>query len=142
MRLSGPLLDRMDLCIEVVPVSPAEMSRGPAGETSAVVAARVAEARERQRARYGAGGPRCNAVADGAALENGLRAEAAARALAEQAADRLRMSARGFVRTLRVARTIADLAGCEAVMRAHVAEALAFRHRRSDRPQPAATAPA
>lgn len=138
MRLSGPLLDRMDLCIEVMPVAPAEMSRGPAGETSAAVAARVAESRERQRARYGADGPRCNAVADGSALEDGLRAEPAARALAEQAAERLRFSARGFVRTLRVARTIADLAGSEAVTRAHVAEALAFRHRRSDRLQPAA----
>ena len=139
MRLSGPLLDRMDLSIEVVPVPPAEMSRAPVGETSAVVAARVAEARERQRARYGADGPRCNAVADGAALERGLAAEAAARALAEQAAERLRLSARGFVRTLRVARTIADLAGSGAVTRAHVAEALAFRHRRADRAQ-AATA--
>ena len=136
MRLSGPLLDRMDLSIEVVPVPAAEMSRAPTGETSAAVAARVAEARERQRARYGADGPRCNAVADGAALERGLEADAAARALAEQAAERLRLSARGFVRTLRVARTIADLAGSETVTRAHVAEALAFRHRRADRSQP------
>jgi magnesium chelatase family protein len=135
MRLSGPLLDRMDLSIEVVPVPAAEMSRAPAGETSAIVAARVAEARERQRARYGADGPRCNAVADGAALERGLAADAAARALAEQAAERLRLSARGFVRTLRVARTIADLAGSGAVTRAHVAEALAFRHRRTERTQ-------
>jgi magnesium chelatase family protein len=135
MRLSGPLLDRMDLSIEVVPVPPAEMSRAPAGETSATVAARVAEARERQRARYGADGPRCNAVADGAALERGLAVDPAARTLAEQAAERLRFSARGFVRTLRVARTIADLAGSEAVTRAHVAEALAFRHRRADRAQ-------
>jgi magnesium chelatase family protein len=139
MRLSGPLLDRMDLSIEVVPVPAAEMSRAPTGETTAVVAARVAEARERQRARYGADGPRCNATADGAALERGLAADAAARALAEQAAERLRLSARGFVRTLRVARTVADLAGSAAVTRAHVAEALAFRHRRADRPQPLAT---
>ncbi len=129
MRLSGPLLDRMDLTIEVTPVPPAELARAPAGETSAAVAARVQAARDRQRARYGEDGPRSNAEADGAALEAGLRAEPAAQALAEQAAAKLRLSARGFVRTLRVARSIADLAGSATVRRADVAEALAFRHR-------------
>jgi magnesium chelatase family protein len=129
MRLSGPLLDRMDLTIEVTPVPPAELARAPAGETTATVAARVRAARERQRARYGAEGPRCNAAAEGAVLERTLAAEPAARMLAEQAAERLRLSARGFTRTLRVARTIADLAGSATVQRTHVAEALAFRHR-------------
>jgi len=133
MRLSGPLLDRMDLTIEVVPVPAAELSRAPAGEPSATVAARVQAARDRQRARYGPNGPRCNAEAEGAVLERTLAAEPAARALAEQAAERLRLSSRGFTRSLRVARSIADLAGSETVQRAHVAEALAFRHRGATR---------
>jgi magnesium chelatase family protein len=127
MRLSGPLLDRMDLTIEVLPVPPAELTRAPAGEASPAVAARVATARERQRARYGANGPRCNAEAEIETLKPGL--ESAAAALLEQAAERLRLSSRGQVRALRVARTIADLAGSATVQRTQVAEALAFRHR-------------
>jgi magnesium chelatase family protein len=129
MRLSGPLLDRMDLTIEVQPVPLPELSRAPAGEPTAAVAARVQAARDRQRARYGAEGPRCNAAAEGAALERTIALDPAARGLAETAAERLRLSARGFTRTLRVSRTIADLAGSAGVQRAHVAEALAFRHR-------------
>ncbi len=124
-RISGPLLDRMDLTIEVHPTPPAELSRAPAGEASAVIAARVAQARATQRARYGEKGPATNAEADLAQLT----LEPEARELAERAAEKLRLSARGFTRTLRVARSIADLAGAEVVRRNDVAEALTFRHR-------------
>jgi magnesium chelatase family protein len=133
-KISGPLLDRIDLTIEVEPVPPPELARAPAGEPSERIAARVATARQLQRARYGADGPQCNAEADGKPLEAGLNAAPEARLLAEQAAEKLRLSARGFTRTLRVARSIADLAGSPVVMRAHVAEALAFRHRLPGRP--------
>ncbi len=124
-RLSGPLLDRIDLTIAVQPTSAVELSRAPPGEASAVVAARVAAARQAQLARAGTEGPATNAEAD----PHGLTLAPEARALAEQAAERLRLSPRGFTRTLRVARSIADLAGVAAIRRQDVAEALAFRHR-------------
>jgi magnesium chelatase family protein len=113
----------------VQPIAPAELTRVQPGEASAAVAARVAEARARQRARYRADGPTCNAEADGEVLRTTLQAEAEALALAEQAAARLRLSTRGFARTLRVARTLADLAGSATVKRLHVAEALTWRAR-------------
>lgn len=124
-RISGPLLDRIDLTVEVQPILPSELSRAPPGEPSAAVAARVARARQSQRDRYGEAGAPTNAEADATKLD--LAPEA--RALAEQAADRLRLSARGYTRTLRVARSIADLAGAAIIRRQDVAEALAFRHR-------------
>ena len=124
-RISGPLLDRVDLTVEVQPVPPAELSRAPSGEPSATVAARVAQARDIQRDRYGDTGPATNAEADMASMP--LAADA--RSLAEQAAERLKLSARGYTRTLRVARTIADLSGAELTRRQDIAEALAFRHR-------------
>ncbi len=125
-RISGPLLDRIDITIQVQPVSPQDLSRAPAGEASATVAARIAAARALQRARWTSG---LNAAADGKELEHGVLADAEARSLLEQAADRLHLSARGFIRTLRVARSIADLAGSDQVKRPHVAEALSYRHR-------------
>jgi magnesium chelatase family protein len=131
-KISGPLLDRMDLVIEVAPVPPADLARAPRGETSTTVAERVLSARLAQQARYGGDGARTNAEADLGALA--LSAEALA--LAEHAAERLRLSARGFTRTLRVARSIADLAGIAAVRRQDVAEALAYRHRGPGRGTP------
>lgn len=124
-RLSGPLLDRIDLTVTVAPASPSEIARAPAGEPSAAVAARVAAARQRQVERTETVGAATNAEAD--ALKFAIAPDA--RALAEQAAEKLHLSPRGLVRTLRVARSIADLAGENAIRRADVAEALAYRHR-------------
>jgi magnesium chelatase family protein len=105
-------------------VPPSELSRAPPGEASAIVAARVAMARGLQRARGKSGGT-TNAEAE--IGDMALTVEA--RELAERAADKLRLSARGYTRTLRVARSIADLAGAERIGRGEIAEALAFRHR-------------
>ena len=124
-RISGPLLDRIDMVVHVAPVSPSELSRAPPGEPSAAVAARVAAVRAAQRTRYGEAGPATNAEAG----VDHITLDDAARTLAEQAADRLRLSARGFTRVLRVARTVADLAGATTVRRPDIAEALAYRHR-------------
>lgn len=128
-RISGPVLDRIDLVVEVEPASAADLAHAPAGEPSAVVAARVGRARQAQRERYGADGPFSNAEAD----PRVVRLEPEAHRLIEQAMDRLRLSPRGYTRVLRVARTIADLAGTEVVGRPHAAEALAFRHRPAGR---------
>jgi magnesium chelatase family protein len=124
-RISGPVLDRIDLTVEVQPATAAELARAPAGEPSVAVAARVARARAAQRKRYGEDGPTSNAEADSREVQLAPDAQA----LAEQAMDRLRLSPRGYTRVLRVGRTIADLAGAPVVQRVHVAEALAFRHR-------------
>jgi magnesium chelatase family protein len=124
-RISGPVLDRIDLTVHVEPASAAELARAPAGEASERVAARVARAREIQAARYGEDGPANNAEVD----TREVKLEAEAQTLAEQAMQRLRLSPRGYTRILRVARTIADLAGAAVVRRIDVAEALAFRHR-------------
>ncbi len=124
-RISGPLLDRIDMSIAVQPVAPAELSRVPTGESSAIVAARVAAARDRQRARATDDGAGMNAEAE----VGSMAIQPDALVLAEQAAGKLRLSPRGYARTLRVARSIADLAAIEAVRRSDVAEALSYRHR-------------
>jgi magnesium chelatase family protein len=129
-RLSGPLLDRIDLQIEVPGVSAADLVLPPPAETSADVGARVAKARERQLKRFaalGAKGVRTNAECSGRLLEEIAALDAEGAALLRQAADALHLSARGFHRTLRVARTLADLDGADNVARMHVAEALGYR---------------
>ena len=128
-KVSGPLLDRIDLAVDVAAVSAADLLLPPPVEGSAEVAARVAAARAIQRARYAGTGVRTNAEADGDVLERVAPLDEPARALLAQAAASLRLSARGFHRVIRVARTIADLGGVETIARVHVAEALSYRRR-------------
>lgn len=126
-RISGPMLDRIDLHVDVQPVRASDLLLPPPAETSAEVKARVEAARARQAARYAGTPVRTNAEADGQVLEEAAMLDCDARQLLHRAAEAMKLSARGFHRMLRVARTIADLAASEAVTRAHVAEALSFR---------------
>lgn len=126
-RVSGPLLDRIDLHVDVNSVSAADLTLPPPTEGSSEVAQRVAAARHVQTARYEASGVRTNAEADGELLDTVATPDDPGRKLLHDAASTMRLSARGFHRVLRVARTIADLAAAETVGRIHVAEALSYR---------------
>jgi magnesium chelatase family protein len=126
-RISGPLLDRIDLHVDVPALSAADLALPPPAENSAVVAARVTAAREVQRARYADVPARTNAEADGKVLEAVATPDDAGRKLLLQATEAMKLSARGYTRILRVARTIADLAGAESITRLHIAEALSYR---------------
>ncbi|MBI1417735.1 MAG: YifB family Mg chelatase-like AAA ATPase [Limimaricola sp.] len=127
-RISGPLMDRFDLRVEVPPVAFADLDLPQSGESSASVAARVATARATQAARFaGVEGVRVNADAEGALLEEVATPDAEGRALLTRVAERFGLSARGYHRILRVARTIADLEGAAGVALPHVAEAVGYR---------------
>ncbi len=124
-RVSGPLLDRIDLHVEVAALPYAEIT-GPPGEGTEAVSARVAAARGRQGVRGGGASP-CNADLGGSTLRTVAAPDAGGRRLLETAMERLGLTGRGHDRVLRVARTIADLEGADRLSAAHVAEALQFR---------------
>jgi magnesium chelatase family protein len=127
-RLSAPLLDRIDLHVDVGPVVPDAAPPGPdAPSESAAVRQRVARARERQRARFDRGRGRVNARLGPRQLARHCPLPPAGRELLARAAARLGFSARAHDRVLKVARTIADLAGVDAIAVEHLAEALAYR---------------
>ena len=124
-RLSGPLRDRLDLIVEVEAVPISQLTEGPPGEPSSAVRQRVLAARERQLARPARA--RVNATLTGSELKKFAPLDPGCRRLLERSAERLHMSARAFHRVIRVSRTIADLAGVEAIALDHLAEAVQYR---------------
>ena len=127
-RISGPLMDRFDLRVEVPPVAYTDLDLPPSGDTSAIVAGRVSAARDVQAQRFKAhAGLRVNADMEGAMLEEVSAPDPEGRALLAKVAERFGLSARGYHRVLRVARTIADLDGAAQVRLPHVAEAVSYR---------------
>jgi magnesium chelatase family protein len=126
-RVSGPFMDQIDIQIDVPAVTPADLALPPAAEGTAEVAARVAQARTVQMERNGG---QTNAELPQDRLDHVAEPDADGRRLLIQAAETLGLTARGYHRTLRVARTLADLSGSECVHRLHIAEALSHRRAR------------
>ncbi len=126
-RLSGPLLDRIDIQVEVPALEFDELSQKPTGETSAQIRARVNRARQRQTARFGAAGPDCNAHMGAKEMAAFCALDAGGTAVMKGAYERMGLTARSYDRILRVARTIADLAGAETIGVEHLAEAIQYR---------------
>ena len=125
-RISGPLLDRIDLIVEVPALDYEELKRRTPSESSAAIRERVNAARERQRARF-TDKALCNARMQGKDLRQYCAPDAEGDALMKAAFDTMNLSARSYDRILRVARTIADLEGADAIRADHIAEAIQYR---------------
>src|SRR5207249_10797459 len=126
-RLSGPLRDRLDLTVDVPALQPDTLANAPPGESSAAVRGRVVGARERQRARYAGESATTNSELTPAMMSRHCILDARSQRVLSAAASRLALTARAYDRVRKVARTIADLAGDDAIAADHLAEALQFR---------------
>ena len=126
-KISGPLFDRIDMHVDVPAVSPADLSLPPPREGTSQVASRIAAARKIQAARYAGKAIATNAEADGQLLDEVASPDAAGRKLLAEGTDRFKLSARGYHRVLRVARTLADLDASDGLRQVHIAEALGYR---------------
>jgi magnesium chelatase family protein len=128
-RISGPLMDRIDIHLEVPRIEYEKLADRRPGETSAKVRERVAEARERQIQRYGCGGTRLNSDMGPAEIQQFCRLDESGDRLLKAAVQQLQLSARAYHRVLKLARTIADLSGEAHIQTPHLAEALQYRPR-------------